>query len=214
DLAATGNLTLDGNGVYIFQVGSALTANVQSTVTLLNGADPCNVFWQVTSAATLNGVSFAGNVVAQAGVTLGVGSTLTGRAMTTVAGAVTLTGTDTVGGCSAAAAATPTPIVTVGAATSTPTRTRTPVAATPTPAVTVPPSLGAAGSFAVLGGTAVTAAGAGSVITGDVGVSPGLSITGFPASATVVLPFATHSNDTSAIAAQAAVSTLYPDLVA
>src|SRR6185295_15553894 len=77
DLAATGTLTLDGNGVYIFQVGSALTANVQSTVALLNGADPCKVFWQVTSAATLNGVNFAGNVVAQAGVTLGVGSSLT-----------------------------------------------------------------------------------------------------------------------------------------
>jgi hypothetical protein len=54
DLAATGNLTLNGAGIYIFQVGSSLTANVLSTVTLLNGADPCNVFWQVTSAATLN----------------------------------------------------------------------------------------------------------------------------------------------------------------
>jgi hypothetical protein len=102
DLAATGTLTLNGNGVYIFQVGSAITANVQSTVTLINGADPCKVFWQVTSAATLNGLSFAGNVVAQAGVTLGVGSSLNGRALTTVAGAVALSGTDTVGGCGAA----------------------------------------------------------------------------------------------------------------
>src|ERR1043166_5444764 len=90
---------------------------------------------------------------------------------------------------------------------------RPPVAATPTPAVTVPPSLGAADSFAVLGGTAVTAAGAGSVITGDVGVSPGLSITGFPASATVVLPFATH-NDAFAGAAQTAAGTLYANLAA
>jgi len=75
-------------------------------------------------------------------------------------------------------------------------------------------SLGAAQSFALVGGTSVSATGSGSVVTGDVGVSPGTAITGFPASATVVLPFATHSNDTSAIAAQAAVSTLYPDLVA
>ncbi|MCX6023604.1 MAG: ice-binding family protein, partial [Chloroflexi bacterium] len=56
DLAALGNLTLSGAGTYIFRVGSALTANVGSRVTLV-GVDPCEVFWQVTSAATLNGVS-------------------------------------------------------------------------------------------------------------------------------------------------------------
>lgn len=108
DLAATGNLTLDGAGTYIFQVGSGLTANVDSTVTLLNGADPCDVFWQVTSAATLNGDNFVGNVVAQAGVTVGVDATLAGRALTTAAGAVTMAGTNTVGGCSGVAIATAT----------------------------------------------------------------------------------------------------------
>jgi len=108
DLAATGNLTLDGSGVYIFQVGSALTANVQSTVTLLNGADPCKVFWQVTSAATLNGISFAGNVVAQSGVTLGSGATLTGRALVRTAGPVTMAGGNTVNGCGGSPAPVPT----------------------------------------------------------------------------------------------------------
>ena len=68
-----------------------------------NGATACNIFWQVTSAATLNGVTFSGNVVAQAGVTLGVGASLNGRALTTAAGAVTMSGGNTVGGCSAAA---------------------------------------------------------------------------------------------------------------
>jgi uncharacterized repeat protein (TIGR01451 family) len=148
DLAATGNLTLDGAGTYIFQVGSGLTANVSSTVTLLNGADPCNVFWQVTSAATLNGVNFVGNVVAQAGVTLGVGASLTGRALTTAAGAVALSGTNTVEGCSAAATVTPTnaptdtstPTQTV---TDTPTNTPTAIAAdtsTPTQTATLTPT--------------------------------------------------------------------------
>jgi hypothetical protein len=93
--------------LYIFQVGSAVTANVASAVILLNGASACNIFWQVTSAATLNGVSFAGTVVAQAGITLGVGSALNGRALTTAAGAVTMSGGNTVGGCSGASGGCP-----------------------------------------------------------------------------------------------------------
>ena len=83
DLAAGGTFTLNGAGVYVFQVASSLTANVGSQVLLINGANACNVYWQVTSAATLNGVTFAGNVVAQANVTLGVGDSLTGRALAT-----------------------------------------------------------------------------------------------------------------------------------
>ncbi|HEX6324330.1 MAG TPA: ice-binding family protein [Vicinamibacterales bacterium] len=99
NIAATTNLTLSGAGTYIFKVASSLTANVNSTVTLI-GVDPCQVFWQVTSAATLNGVNFAGTVVAQAAVTLGSSATLAGRALTTAAGAVTLAGSNTIGGCS------------------------------------------------------------------------------------------------------------------
>jgi hypothetical protein len=56
----------------------------------------------VTSAATLNGVNFAGTVVAQSGITLGVGSTLNGRALTTTPGSVTMAGSGVVGGCSGA----------------------------------------------------------------------------------------------------------------
>ena len=74
DLAANGTFTLTGAGTYIFRVGSGLTANPLSNMQLLNGADACNVFWQVVSAATLNGTTFAGNVVAQAGVSLGAGT--------------------------------------------------------------------------------------------------------------------------------------------
>jgi hypothetical protein len=102
NIAAGTALTLTGAGTYIFKVGSGLTANVGSSMLLVNGASPCNVFWQVTSAAILNGDSFAGTVVAQAGVTLGVGAVLSGRALATTAGAVTLSGGNTIGGCSAA----------------------------------------------------------------------------------------------------------------
>ena len=103
DLANNGTLTLNGAGVYIFRVASSLVANVGSHVALLGGADACSVYWQVTSAATLNGVNFAGTVVAQAAVTLGVGDALTGRALTTSLGAVTLSGGNSISGCSSTA---------------------------------------------------------------------------------------------------------------
>jgi hypothetical protein len=101
NIAAGTALTLTGAGIYIFKVGSAITANVGSNVLLLNGANPCNIFWQVTSAATLNGATFAGTVVAQANVTLGVGAVLSGRALATALGSVTLSGGNTIGSCSA-----------------------------------------------------------------------------------------------------------------
>jgi hypothetical protein len=108
NLASLGTLTLSGSGTYIFKVASSLTANVGSTVSLV-GVDPCQVFWQVTSAATLNGVNFVGNVVAQAGVTLGSNATLSGRALTTSLGSVTMAGSNTIGGCSGSTPAPPGP---------------------------------------------------------------------------------------------------------
>jgi type VI secretion system secreted protein VgrG len=101
-LVSGGTLTLNGAGTYIFQVTSSLTADVGSNV-VLNGVDPCNVFWQVTSLATLNGATFAGTVVAQSGVHLGSSASLTGRALAAAAGDVTMAGNNTVGGgCSSA----------------------------------------------------------------------------------------------------------------
>lgn len=106
NIAANTTLTLSGAGTYIFKVASSLTANVGSRVSLV-GVNPCLVFWQVTSAATLNGVNFVGNVVAQSGVTLGSNATLAGRALTTSAGSVTLSGGNTAGNCSTTPATTP-----------------------------------------------------------------------------------------------------------
>ncbi|KAK7229604.1 hypothetical protein V2G26_001774 [Clonostachys chloroleuca] len=79
----TGALTLDGqgvtNGVWIFQIGSALTTASASMVLLINGALPCNVFWQVRSSATIGtGTTFAGNVLALTSITLNTGATNNG----------------------------------------------------------------------------------------------------------------------------------------
>lgn len=105
DLAATGTLTLNGPGVFVFQVDSALTANVSSNV--VGTADPCSVYWRVGSSATLNGIDFWGNVIADASITVGNGSNVTGRVLagTGPTGAVTMAGAggNTIGGCAAPA---------------------------------------------------------------------------------------------------------------
>ncbi|MGA2743271.1 MAG: Ig-like domain-containing protein [Candidatus Sulfotelmatobacter sp.] len=90
-LGITGNLTLAGNGVYIFQIMSTLTtAANNSDVILSGGATVEDVFWQVGSSATLGTTTtFAGTIMAQASVSLDTGATLNGRALART-GAVTL----------------------------------------------------------------------------------------------------------------------------
>ena len=85
-LLLSGALTLDGqnnaSSVFIFQTDSTLTAATGSVVNLINGAQECNVFWQVGSSATLNGGSnFAGNILALQSVTIRAGVTVRGRAL-------------------------------------------------------------------------------------------------------------------------------------
>ena len=90
-LGITGNLTLSGNGVYIFQIVSTLTtAANNSQVILSGGALAQDVFWQVGSSATLGTTTtFAGTIMAQASVSLDTGAILDGRALART-GAITL----------------------------------------------------------------------------------------------------------------------------
>jgi hypothetical protein len=73
------------------------------------------------------------------------------------------------------------------------------------------PSLGAAAGFAVLGATTVSNIGA-SVITGNLGNSPGVTITGFPPG--VVSGGTIHANDALASQAQTDATGAYNSLVA
>lgn len=71
--------------------------------------------------------------------------------------------------------------------------------------------LGAAARFAILGHSTVTNTGV-SAVDGDVGVSTGTSITGYPPG--VITNGAEHSNDATAIAGQAAALAAYTSLAA
>jgi hypothetical protein len=92
-LGLTGIATLDctsnPNGQIIFQVGSTLTTASGSSVNLVN-CQASNIFWLVGTSATLGTTtSFAGNILAQASITMNTGASLSGRALART-GAVTL----------------------------------------------------------------------------------------------------------------------------
>jgi hypothetical protein len=80
----TGQLELAGpaNGLWVFQVGTALTTGTSAEVLLSGGAQAKNVFWQVGSSATLGQTTiFKGTIVAAVSVSLVQGAALVGRAL-------------------------------------------------------------------------------------------------------------------------------------
>jgi hypothetical protein len=90
----TGTLTLNAQGnphaTFIVKIGSTLTTASASSVLVINGGSPANVFWQVGESATLGtGTSFAGNILALTSITANTGARVTGRTLARN-GAVTL----------------------------------------------------------------------------------------------------------------------------
>jgi hypothetical protein len=93
-LLSSGSVTLnaqgDPNAVFIFQIGSTLTTGSNTSVSLINGAQACNVFWRVGSSATLGtGTHFVGTIMAADSITANTGATIHGRLLAQTA-AVTL----------------------------------------------------------------------------------------------------------------------------
>lgn len=90
----SGTLTLDAQGdpdaVFIFKASSTLITAAASSVVLANGAQACNIFWQVGSSATLGTNSaLKGSVLAFTSITLNADAAVEGRLLARN-GAVTL----------------------------------------------------------------------------------------------------------------------------
>jgi ice-binding like protein len=151
DIFVGGDLTLDAGGdpaaVFIFQAktgtlntAAGISSGVPNTRVLLsNGAQACNVYWQVGSSATIaTFTQFVGNVLALQSITVNTSATLdTGRVLARN-GAVTLD-TNTI---KKATCATPRPGDAAPSTTSTGTAATTPTA--PTPSTPSPPRAGTA----------------------------------------------------------------------
>jgi hypothetical protein len=142
-MGLTGALTLnaqgDPNAVFVFQVASAFTSASGSQVDLINGAQACNVYWQIGSSATLGtGSSFIGTILALTSISVTTGVTIDGRVLARN-GAVTLdTDTITTSACATTPGSTtpgtttPATTTTGGTPSTTTTGSATPTSTTPT----------------------------------------------------------------------------------
>jgi hypothetical protein len=172
NISAASPLVLNGEGdenaVFVFQASSDLVTASNSVVELENGAQACNVFWQVGSSATLNSAStFVGTILALTSATLLTGATVQGRVLAQN-GDVTL---------DANTITAPTTCLT------TTTTTTTSPTATTSPTTTTSPS--GAGGTGGTGGTSITT---GTTSGGSGGSAAGTTTGGSTASATGVVP--------------------------
>lgn len=162
-LGITGTLTLDAQGdpdaVFVFQADSTLITASGSRVNLINGAQACNVFWQIGSSATIGtSTQFVGTVLALTSITADNGATVQGRLLARN-GAVTLdnnvittaacaaqTTTTTTAPTTTTTTTTAAPTTTTAAPTTTTTVAATPVGTGGTPTGTATPTPATSGT--------------------------------------------------------------------
>ncbi len=94
------NLILDGGGnpgaIFIFQINGALSTNPFSSITLINGANLCNVYWQINGALNIGGsTSFVGTALVDGAINLANGASLLGRGLSTQGAISTMANTVT-----------------------------------------------------------------------------------------------------------------------
>jgi hypothetical protein len=131
-IGLSGTVTLNGqdnpDAVFIFQAASTLITGPSSKVVLTNGAQACNVFWQVTSSATLGTASvFDGTIMALTSITADTGASVAGRLLARNGGVTLQANTITTPTCTTAST---TPTTTVPSST---TPTTVPASTRPAP---------------------------------------------------------------------------------
>ena len=76
----TGTLTLTGDwdDIFVFKSPSFSTAN--DSVVVLNGANPCNIYWRINESAALGAnTTFVGTLLAGTSITVGSETDVEGR---------------------------------------------------------------------------------------------------------------------------------------
>ncbi len=95
-MAINTHLTLDAGGnanaIWVFQIGTSITTTAPlGSISLLNGANPNNVFFVPTSSATIGvGTTFYGTIIAGVSITGQTGATINGRLLSGAIGAGTI----------------------------------------------------------------------------------------------------------------------------
>jgi hypothetical protein len=104
--AGAGPLVLDGQGdssaVFIFEMnagGTGLTVGPGSVVSLINGAQACNVFWRVDTAAIDTTAVFKGNILALNSISVANGANIEGRLLARNGNVTLINDTITVPAC-------------------------------------------------------------------------------------------------------------------